>query len=141
MENLFDRVDFEPGMYFLADVLSDWIENNKCGFANAKNENFSIKFVFLGTKSVSGDGGVKRELVGEKTGGLKKMRKLNVSMESLNLENVSEQTKIDQNESPDVKLEVENNAASGSRGCGRKRKESQMDISGGHSQSKNYKKK
>lgn len=134
MENLFDRVDFEPGMYFLADVLSHWIENNKCGFVNAKNENFSVKFVFLGMKSVSG---AKRELVGEQSGDLKRMRKLNVSMESLNLEKNSEQTNIDL----DGKVEVENNKASGSRGRGRKRKESGMDINGGQLQSKKYKKK
>lgn len=141
MENLFDRVDFEPGMYFLADVLSDWIENNKCGFANVKNENFSVKFVFRGMKTGLGYGTFERELVEGQSGDLKRMRKLNGSMEALNFENLPENINIDQNEKLDVATKFENNKASGSGVRGRKRKGVEAVVSGGQTQSKKNKKK
>ena len=91
MDNYFNDTDFESGMCFLVDTLTDCIDNNIYGFINKRNQFFSVQFVFTGLKTTLG----KRKSHDGFDCVLTKMRKLNTSLESLNLDSKADCESID----------------------------------------------
>lgn len=83
MDYLFVDTEFEPGMGFVVETLTHCIENRVHGWITKKNKDFSVAFAFLGLKSKSNE--VKRKAENEPDVVLKKIRKLNVSIENLSL--------------------------------------------------------
>lgn len=82
MEYSFEDQDFEPGFSFLIDVLANCITHRTHGLIVQRNENFTVRFVFLGLKSNIG----KRKANDEVNDKAKRMKTLNVSMENLLLD-------------------------------------------------------
>lgn len=81
MEKLFLDTDFEPAMCFLVDTLTQCIETKEYGWISKKFGNFSVNFVFMGLKK--NVGAIKRNGVEDFCCVPKKVRKLNVSLENL----------------------------------------------------------
>lgn len=115
MENYFNDVDFEPGMVLVVNTVKNCIDNDVIGFIKNKSKEFTVSFVFYGLKNLK-----RKAEVG--LWGLAKMRKLNVSMENLLLNNsdlaVSTKDGVASvpEESSELDLDGDLNIAGGSRG-------------------------
>lgn len=83
MDHLFVAPEFEEGMCFLVDTLANCIENRVHGWINqySSDKKFHVSFIFLGLKSKLND--KKRKSEDDSGAVLKKIRKLNVSIENL----------------------------------------------------------